>query len=129
MTPRPPLIASILIASCLFLAGCPAVNSTTQPSQSQTVANVDAAIEAYNLVLTGIDVAKSAGWVTPAEIAPYDPVINAIAAALHAAKNDAAAGNVSAAQTALDEVTAALPQLAPLLSKINARKPATTKPA
>jgi len=121
-------VAIIFALLLSFVAiGCTPIASTTQPSAG-TISNVQAAAIAYKLVLDGISLGEASGYITVAEVKPYTPILKAITAALVAAENDAAAGNVSAAQTAIDEVTAALPQLAPLMQTLSARKTAATKP-
>ena len=124
-----------LVVALVALSGCQnAASSTTQPSvlaptQSQAVANVDAATKLFDATLLGIKAAEDAGWIKTSDVKQYQPVLDAVAAALAAAAADAANGNVSAGETALDELSAALPKLAPLLNKIATAQAAKSAPA
>jgi len=121
--------ATILLAFTLFLSGCPVQHSpTTQPVTYTPAQTLILGTDTLTATLNGIADARDLGLVTQTEVNSYKPVIDALIAVRNQAEKDLRAGNVTDAQSYLNQYQAGLNQLAPLLAKIAAKKQATTQP-
>lgn len=113
----------------IFLCGA-LVGCVTNPAQPAATFNtVNSAAISWQLVLDSIKAGEDSGLITKAEVTPFDPVLDGVAAAFASYQKNP---TPEAGMALTNAVGAALPQIAPLLTKAKpsaAVAKATTKGA
>jgi hypothetical protein len=122
----------LILLTVLLCAGCAVQTAapSTQPSATPTAAQqLSLYTETITEGLTSIANARDVGLIPQATIDAYKPAVDGVIAQRNVAERDLRSGNVTNAQSDVNQLEAALGKIAPLLTQINAAQAAKLKAA